>query len=159
MNLEPIRLCGTCYAEEPCQRMEWQFKQTVGCSHHQLRLLSECPNYSSRLRCGKWCWKSWQGMNQRFYKMAIAQALLLFSSHLRSGNRSHIKAGFFRRLASRQSSKLNASSSRKLPAVILCPAYHLRYRIFSIALFLNLSVYFIVSIQADLISRYGASYC
>jgi hypothetical protein len=50
MNLEPIRLCGACYAEEPCHRMEWQFKQTVGCSHHQLRLLSECPNCGARFK-------------------------------------------------------------------------------------------------------------
>ena len=50
MNLEPIRLCGACYAQEPCHRMEWQFKQTVGCSHHQLRLLSECPNCGARFK-------------------------------------------------------------------------------------------------------------
>ena len=50
MNLEPIRLCGACYAEEPCHRMDWQFKQTVGCSHHQLRLLSECPNCGARFK-------------------------------------------------------------------------------------------------------------
>lgn len=50
MNLEPIRLCGACYAEEPCHRMEWQFKQTVGCDHHQLRLLSECPNCKARFK-------------------------------------------------------------------------------------------------------------
>lgn len=50
MNLEPIRLCGACYAEEPCHRMKWQFKQTVGCDHHQLRLLSECPNCKARFK-------------------------------------------------------------------------------------------------------------
>ncbi len=50
MNLQPIRLCGACYAEEPCHRMEWQFKQTVGCDRHQLRLLSECPNCGARFK-------------------------------------------------------------------------------------------------------------
>ena len=50
MNLEPIRLCGACYAYQPCHRMEWQFKQTVGCDRHQLRLLSECPNCGARFK-------------------------------------------------------------------------------------------------------------
>ncbi len=50
MNLEPIRLCGACYAQEPCHRMEWQFKQTMGCNLHQLRLLSECPNCKARFK-------------------------------------------------------------------------------------------------------------
>lgn len=44
MKLEPIRLCGACYAESPCHRIEWQFKTTQGCDQHGLRLLSECPN-------------------------------------------------------------------------------------------------------------------
>jgi len=26
MKCDPIRLCGACYAESPCHRMEWQFK-------------------------------------------------------------------------------------------------------------------------------------
>lgn len=50
MNLQPTRLCGACYAEEPCHRMEWQFKQTVGCDRHSLRLLSECPNCGARFK-------------------------------------------------------------------------------------------------------------
>lgn len=41
MKCEPIRLCGACYAESPCHRMEWQFKSTAGCERHQLRLLSK----------------------------------------------------------------------------------------------------------------------
>jgi len=28
MKLEPIRLCGVCYAESPCHRIEWQLKTT-----------------------------------------------------------------------------------------------------------------------------------
>ncbi|WP_313770087.1 MULTISPECIES: TniQ family protein [Nostocales] len=43
MNLEAIRLCGACYAESPCHKIEWQFKKTEGCDRHRLRLLSKCP--------------------------------------------------------------------------------------------------------------------
>jgi hypothetical protein len=39
MKLEPIRLCGACYAESPCHKIEWQFKTTVGCDRHGLRWL------------------------------------------------------------------------------------------------------------------------
>ncbi len=40
----PIRLCGACYADEPCHRMEWQYKDIVAvCPHHNLRLLERCP--------------------------------------------------------------------------------------------------------------------
>jgi len=28
MKLEPIRLCGACYTELPCHKIEWQFKVT-----------------------------------------------------------------------------------------------------------------------------------
>jgi len=30
MKQEPIRLCGACYAESPCHKMEWQFKTVTG---------------------------------------------------------------------------------------------------------------------------------
>lgn len=50
MKLEPIRLCGACYAESPCHRIEWQFKTTDGCKKHSLRLLSECPNCGARFQ-------------------------------------------------------------------------------------------------------------
>lgn len=50
MNHSPIRLCGACYAQEPCHRIEWQFKVTAGCDRHQLRLLSECPNCGARFK-------------------------------------------------------------------------------------------------------------
>ncbi|BAY29315.1 hypothetical protein NIES2107_11560 [Nostoc carneum NIES-2107] len=43
MKHSPIRLCGACYAESPCHKIEWQFKKTGGCDRHQLRLLSKCP--------------------------------------------------------------------------------------------------------------------
>jgi len=50
MKLEPIRLCGACYAQSPCHRIEWQFKTTQGCDRHKLRLLSECPNCGARFK-------------------------------------------------------------------------------------------------------------
>ena len=43
----PIWLCGACYAEEPCHRIEWQSKSVLGCERHKLRFLAECPH------CGK----------------------------------------------------------------------------------------------------------
>jgi hypothetical protein len=43
MKHSPIRSCGRCYAESPCHQIEWQFKVTVGCNGHKLRLLSKCP--------------------------------------------------------------------------------------------------------------------
>lgn len=42
----PIRLCGACYTEVPCHRIEWQYKsdiELIGCARHRLRLLSKCP--------------------------------------------------------------------------------------------------------------------
>jgi hypothetical protein len=50
MKIEPIRLCGACYAQSPCHKIEWQFKVTQGCASHKLRLLSECPNCGARFK-------------------------------------------------------------------------------------------------------------
>jgi transcriptional regulator with XRE-family HTH domain len=50
MKLEPIRLCGACYRESPCHKIEWQFEVTQGCGRHKLRLLSECPNCGARFK-------------------------------------------------------------------------------------------------------------
>lgn len=50
MKHEPIRLCGACYAQMPCHRIDWQFKTTAGCDRHQLRLLSECPKCGARFK-------------------------------------------------------------------------------------------------------------
>ncbi|WP_016879610.1 TniQ family protein [Chlorogloeopsis fritschii] len=50
MKMEPIRLCAACYAESPCDKIEWQLKVTQGCKQHQLRLLSECPNCGARFK-------------------------------------------------------------------------------------------------------------
>lgn len=50
MKMEPIRLCGACYVESPCHKIEWQFKMTQGCDRHKLTLLSECPNCGARFK-------------------------------------------------------------------------------------------------------------
>jgi transcriptional regulator with XRE-family HTH domain len=50
MKMEPIRLCAACYAESPCHKIEWQFKTMQRCDHHQLSLLSECPNCGARVK-------------------------------------------------------------------------------------------------------------
>lgn len=60
MKIEPIRLCGACYAESPCHKMEWQLKVTQGCASHKLSLLSECPNCGARFKVpalwvDSWC--------------------------------------------------------------------------------------------------------
>jgi hypothetical protein len=50
MKLEPIRLCGACYAQSPCHKIEGQFKQTQGCEKQGLRLRSECPHCGARFK-------------------------------------------------------------------------------------------------------------
>jgi transcriptional regulator with XRE-family HTH domain len=44
MQPRPIMLCGACYAQIPCHRIEWQFKNKMKCDRHQLRLLTKCTN-------------------------------------------------------------------------------------------------------------------
>ncbi|MEH2117238.1 TniQ family protein [Nostoc sp.] len=44
MKPKPIRLCAACYAENPCHRIEWQYKEKIKCDRHQLRLLTKCTN-------------------------------------------------------------------------------------------------------------------
>jgi TniQ len=44
MKPRPVRLCAACYAESPYHRIEWQLKDVMKCSHHQLRLLTKCTN-------------------------------------------------------------------------------------------------------------------
>ncbi|MBD2087881.1 TniQ family protein [Coleofasciculus sp. FACHB-542] len=71
MKCNTIRLCGACYAESPCHRMEWQFKSTPGCETHQLRLVSKCPNCEARFKvpalwengCCDRCRLPFEGMN------------------------------------------------------------------------------------------------
>ncbi|MDM9383346.1 TniQ family protein [Chlorogloeopsis sp. ULAP01] len=44
MKPRPIRLCAACYAEVPCHRIEWQYKDKMKCDRHNLRLLTKCTN-------------------------------------------------------------------------------------------------------------------
>ncbi len=44
MKPRPIRLCGACYGEVACHRIEWQFKDKMKCDRHQLGLLTKCTN-------------------------------------------------------------------------------------------------------------------
>jgi hypothetical protein len=44
MKPRPIQLCAACYAESPCHRIEWQFKDAYKCDRHHLRLLLKCTN-------------------------------------------------------------------------------------------------------------------
>jgi hypothetical protein len=57
MKCEPIRVCGACYVESPCHRIEWQFKSvwkcvgySLGISHrHQLKL-AKYPQCEARFK-------------------------------------------------------------------------------------------------------------
>ncbi|MBW4458629.1 MAG: TniQ family protein [Nodosilinea sp. WJT8-NPBG4] len=44
MKPKPIRLCGACFAEVPCHKIEWQYQSVWKCDRHNLKLLSKCPN-------------------------------------------------------------------------------------------------------------------
>jgi hypothetical protein len=46
---KPTRICAACYTEAPYHRLSWQYQSTEGCEHHQLRLLSKCPDR----KCGE----------------------------------------------------------------------------------------------------------
>lgn len=50
MQCEPIRLCGACYGESPCHRIEWQYKSVWKCDRHNLKLLSKCPNCEAKFK-------------------------------------------------------------------------------------------------------------
>ncbi|PSR17808.1 hypothetical protein C8255_10645 [filamentous cyanobacterium CCP3] len=50
MQCEPIRLCVACYGENPCHRIEWQYKSVWKCDRHNLKLLAQCPNCQSRFK-------------------------------------------------------------------------------------------------------------
>lgn len=50
MQFESIRLCGACYGESPCHRMEWQYKAVWKCSRHNRKLLSKCPNCEAKFK-------------------------------------------------------------------------------------------------------------
>jgi hypothetical protein len=38
MKLKPIRLCGACYAESPCHKIEWQFNTKSCCQNPFIRI-------------------------------------------------------------------------------------------------------------------------
>lgn len=50
MKCKPIRLCGACYEEVPCHRMKWQYKSVWKCDHHNLKLISKCPNCGAKFK-------------------------------------------------------------------------------------------------------------
>lgn len=50
MQWSPIRLCGACYGENPCHRMEWQYKSVWKCDRHRLKLLAKCPNCEAKFK-------------------------------------------------------------------------------------------------------------
>ncbi|MBD1875015.1 TniQ family protein [Nodosilinea sp. FACHB-131] len=50
MQCAPIRLCGACYGEDPCHRIEWQYKSVWKCDRHNLKLLTKCPNCEAKFK-------------------------------------------------------------------------------------------------------------
>jgi TniQ len=50
MQWTPIRLCGACYGEIPCHRIEWQYKSVWKCDRHNLKLLAKCPNCEAKFK-------------------------------------------------------------------------------------------------------------
>jgi hypothetical protein len=79
MMCNPIRLCGSCYVESPCHRLEWQLKSVGLCHRHQFRLLSSCPKCGEKFklpslwefgRCNR-CGLSFEAMVQ-FQKSVLA---------------------------------------------------------------------------------------
>ena len=50
MKCEPIRLCGACYGEVPCHRIEWQYKSFWKCDKHNLKLASKCSNCRAKFK-------------------------------------------------------------------------------------------------------------
>lgn len=50
MQCEPIRLCGACYGENPCHRIEWQYKSVWKCDRHNLKLLSKCSSCGAKFK-------------------------------------------------------------------------------------------------------------
>jgi len=78
MKLEPIRLCGVCYAQSPCHKIEWQFKTATGCDRHSLRLMSECPNCKARFKIpALWFEGACQRCFMTFAQMAEYQKLIV----------------------------------------------------------------------------------
>ena len=74
MKPRPIRLCAACYAENPYHRIEWQHKDVMKCSHHQLRLLTKCTNCGTAFPIpGDWVTGECQHCCLRFATMVRKQ--------------------------------------------------------------------------------------
>ncbi|MHC5858578.1 TniQ family protein [Nostoc sp.] len=74
IKMEPIRLCA---AESPCHKIEWQFKVAQGCPHHNLSLLSECPNCGARFKVPAFWVDAWcQRCFTPFGKMVERQKII-----------------------------------------------------------------------------------
>ncbi len=76
MQWTPIRLCGACYGETPCHKIEWQFKSVWKCDRHQLKLLSKCPKCGAPFKIpALWEEGTCQRCQLRFLEMAQYQKL------------------------------------------------------------------------------------
>ncbi|MBD1938866.1 hypothetical protein H6F73_16365 [Microcoleus sp. FACHB-68] len=67
MKHEPIRLCGACYAEVPCRKI--QLKKTQSREKHELTLLPECPKCKARFKIpglwvDGWCLRCFMGFGE-----------------------------------------------------------------------------------------------
>jgi hypothetical protein len=101
MKLEPPRLCGACYAQSPCHKMEWPFKGMQGCERHKLRFLSECSNCGARFKVPalwteSWCQRCFMSLGQiaeyqksctvtNYLSLITGVQFLLWEYHLRCG--------------------------------------------------------------------------
>ncbi len=50
IRFSSIRLCGDCYGESPCHKIEWQFQSVWMCERHGLILLSKCPQCEKKFK-------------------------------------------------------------------------------------------------------------
>lgn len=72
----PIRLCGTCYAEAPYHRMQWQWQSVDRCNRHHLILLTKCPGHKCNLPFpipSQWVTGKCQKCEMSYKKMAKYQ--------------------------------------------------------------------------------------
>jgi len=72
----PICLCGACYAENPCHRMDWQYKAQPFpvCDRHNLRLLVKCPGCKTPFPVpARWASGSCERCKMKFSSMAKRQ--------------------------------------------------------------------------------------
>ena len=79
----PIRLCGACYEEVPCHRMEWQYKAVVAvCQRHNIRLLERCPQCKKQFEIpALWTADRCHHCQMRFTSMVKYQERIELRSH------------------------------------------------------------------------------